>query len=104
MIPFDTTATAPAELKTGGPRKRPPAPAQLNRNPKKHDVVAWRHDGRIDSTKHDTKEAAQEHGKSLPWVTYYQFAVMCGREMVERASIPIPEGMGLDENLMPFKI
>ena len=91
--------------KLGDPHKEPPSVPAFNRNPRKHDVVAWRNDGaRLDTTRHDTKEKALEHARALPWVIYYKYAVTVGREVVEQASISIPEGMGLDDNGMPYAI
>ena len=121
-IPFDTalnpdlrnevarvaremTKARVAQLKTGDPHKEPPHVPPLNPNPRKHDVVAWRHDGaRLDTTRHDTKEAAQEHGRALPWCIYYRYAVMDGRDIIERHSIAIPDGMALDDNGMPCRV
>ena len=121
QIPFDTSDKAAqqtmvrdtikalrtngATLKPADPKLPPPVTPQLNPNPRKHDVVAWRRDGlRLDTTKHDTKEAALEHARALPWVIYFAYAVMCGRELVQRCPITIPEGMALDDNDMPIKI
>lgn len=100
---FDTSPKT-ATLKTGGPRKAPPVTPELNRNPKRHDIVAWRHDGAIQSWKFETKESALEHGKWLTWVVYYQWALMDGRNMVEKHSIAIPADMGLREDGLPYKI
>ena len=95
---------APARLKTGGPRKEPPSAARLDPNPRRHDVVAWRRDGaRLDATRHATKEAAQEYGRGLCWVVYCQYAIMDGRDMIEKHVVLIPAGMALDENDMPCK-
>ena len=92
------------ELQTGDPHKEPPVIPPLNRNPQKHDVVAWRNDGGIYAQKFETKEAAVQFGQELAWVTYYQWARMRGRDMVEKHQIAIPDGMALDDNLMPYKI
>ena len=91
-------------LKTGDPHKEPPSFPPVNPNPRKHDVVAWRHDGlRLDTTRHDTKEAALEYAQALPWVIYFAYAIMDGRNLVQRCPIAIPEGMALDDNGMPCK-
>ncbi len=119
-IPFDTTDKAlrmeitrnviksihkqAAELKTGDPHKEPPVIPPLNRNPRKHNVVAWRNDGRLDATSHDTKEAAQEYGRGLCFAVYYQYAIMDGRDMIEKHAVAIPDGMGLDDNGLPIKL
>jgi hypothetical protein len=104
-IPFDTKelrnevarntlkALRAKEPKTGDPMKEPPVTPPLNRNPRKHDVVAWRYDSKIDSTSHPTKETALEFGRALPFCTYYKYAVMDGRNLVEKHSIEVPEGL-----------
>jgi hypothetical protein len=98
VIPFE----AGLALKTGGPRKAPPVIPALNRNPRKHDVIAWRRDGlRLDTSRHDTKESALDYGRALSWVVYYQYAVMDGRDMIEKHSIGIPDGMAIDESGLP---
>jgi hypothetical protein len=62
--------------------------------------VAWRRDGkRIDTTRHDTKEAAQDFAKALSWVIYYQFAVMCGRETIQKQTLVVPTGMEIIDDL-----
>jgi hypothetical protein len=120
-IPFDTinpnlrnevtrvareiTKARVAQLKLGDPHKEPPQTPPLNPNPRKHDVVAWRHDGaRLDTTRHDTKEGAQEYGRALCWAIYYKYAILCGRDIIERHSIAIPDGMALNDSGMPVKI
>jgi hypothetical protein len=97
------TSELQQQLKTGGPQKEPPVTLPTA-NPRRHDVVAWRQDGlRLDHTKHETKEAAMAYGKALPWIIYSQWALMDGRDMLEKHSIAIPEGMAIDDNGMPVK-
>lgn len=91
-------------VKTGGPRKEPPKSVQLDMNPRVHDVVAWRRDGlRLDTSRHQDKTAAIEFALALPWIVYYQFAIMDGRAMVQIQPIVIPEGMAIDDNGMPVR-
>lgn len=92
-------------LKTGGPRKEPPAPVRLDVNPRAHDVVAWRRDGlRLDTSRHANREAAEKHAAGLPWIIYYQFAIMDGRTMLDIQPIGIPDGMAIDNDGLPVKL
>ena len=109
-IPFDTITRQDMvrdmvrQLKPADPKKPPPVDPPTDPNPKRHDVVAWRQDGaRLDHTKHDTREAALAYGKALPWIIYHQWALMDGRDMLEKHHIAIPEGMAIDDNGMPIK-
>ena len=109
MISFDGTETVSPtpthfRLHTATPKEPPPTVPLLNRNPRKHDVVAWRNDGRIDTARFETKEAAIEHGRALSWVIYYQWSLMDGRQLIEKHQIAAPAGMALDDGGLPIKI
>jgi len=90
--------------KLGDPNKEPPK-LPPTANPKKHRVVAWRHDAKgLDNTTHDTKEIALQFARSLPWAVYYKYSVMDGRDSIEQRAIAIPEGFGIDERFNPVRL
>lgn len=75
------------------PTRDPPAPLPTKR-PRAHFVVAWRNDGGLDSTRHETVESAHEFAHALHWVVYYKFAIQCGAETVASGHIAEPADMG----------
>ena len=83
-IPF-----APALADTIPPVATPPAPLPVKR-PVECRVVAWRHDGGLDDTRHPTIEHAREHVKALHWAIYWKYALQCGRDMIARELISQP--------------
>jgi hypothetical protein len=83
-IPF-----APILADTIPPVEPPPAPLPVKR-PAECRCVAWRHDGGMDNTKHETIERATAFATTLHWTTYYKFALQCGRDMITVQPITAP--------------
>lgn len=77
-------------LKPANPKPPPPVAPVLNMSPRRHDVVRWDHAGFVTKTAHETKEKAIEFAASLHWATTWKYAVMCGREFVERRELEAP--------------
>lgn len=71
------------------PTTEPPAILPVKR-PRVHHVVAWRNDGGLDSTRHETEELAREHAGSLCYLVYYKFAIQVGRDVIARGHIAEP--------------
>lgn len=76
-------------LKPADPQEPPPEAPQTT-NPRRHDVVAWRHVGPLDTTRHPSKESALAYADSLFWGVFYKYAIMDGREQVARGDISAP--------------
>jgi hypothetical protein len=55
--------------------------------PTPHRLVAWRHDNGLEDTRHDSLELARERARELHWAVYWKYAIMAGRDMVERQLI-----------------
>lgn len=80
-IPF-----APVLGDTIPPTQKPRDPLPTKR-PRAHNVVAWRIEGGITSMAFDTLEAAQGYARALCYAVFYKYAIMSGRDLVERGDI-----------------
>lgn len=78
-----------AELKDGGPQL-PPSVLPKLALPRVHHVVAWRHDGEVRKTAHETKEIAFAFARALHYAIVYKWAVMDGREMLAIENVSEP--------------
>ena len=83
-------------LDTGG-TKLPPVDLPPVTSPRRHDVVAWRHDGGLESTRHESKELAFEFARALSWAVVWKYAIMDGRDMIERALVNPPADMNASD-------
>jgi hypothetical protein len=90
-IAMDEIPFAPMLGDTIPPSEPPPAPLPAKR-PAECRVIAWRHDGGLDDTKHLTVERATAHAHGLHWAVYWKYALQCGRDMIARELIiqPLP--------------
>jgi hypothetical protein len=90
-IAWDEIPFAPVLGDTVPPVEPPAAPLPTKR-PVECRVVAWRHDGGMDNTKHETIEGATAYALGLHWAIYWKSAIQCGRDMLERRLIvqPLP--------------
>jgi hypothetical protein len=69
----------------------PPAPARVS-FAKRHSLVRWhRNPSRVTTLDYDSKEPALEAARALDAVAFYKWVVMCGREMIERADLEMPD-------------
>ena len=73
------------------PPSEPPAAPLPVKRPAECRVIAWRHDGGLDDTKHPTVERATAHAHGLHWAVYWKYALQCGRDMIARELIAEPE-------------
>lgn len=85
VAPFDAPSLADVP-----PRVEPPSLPVVDPSPKSHRLVAWRHDGGLQNFTYNTLEVAREHARALSWVIYWKWAIMCGRDMLERELIEQP--------------
>lgn len=68
----------------------PPAPLPTKR-PVDHKLVAWRNDGPLMTTMtFSTFEAAKVAAGELHFLTYWKWAITCGRDTVEMGRIDEP--------------
>ena len=88
-IAWDEIPFAPILANTIPPIEPPAAPLPTKR-PAECRVVAWRHDGGMDNTKHETIEGATAHALALHWAIYWKSAIQCGRDMIDRRLIVAP--------------
>lgn len=84
------TATVTARVADTVPPVEPPVRPMLAK-PRAHDLVAWRHDGEVRKTRHETKEQAFETGRRLHWALVWKWAVMDGRDMIHRQLVEQPQ-------------
>lgn len=90
-IAMDEIPFAPI-LSNTVPPVEPPAKPLPVKQPQTHHVVAWRNDGGLDSTRHETAELALAFARTLHWAVYYKYAIQVGRDVIARAHISEPEG------------
>lgn len=81
--------TSKPQLADTIPPTQDPAPLPVKR-PRAHHVVAWRNDGGLDSTRHETEESAREFAGALCYLVYYKFAIQVGRDVIARGHIAEP--------------
>jgi hypothetical protein len=89
QIGMDEIPFAPILSDARPPIEPPPAPLPVKR-PVECKVVAWRHDGGLDSTRHETVELATAFATGLHWAVYWKYALQCGRDMIDRRLITAP--------------